>query len=229
MILMVVAIGPSRAAFTRTPRRQMSGPGATACRAPPGKGQPWRSQEVFEGVYWHSCQQQTVLAARAERDKARSISKGRKTAVTWEGLLELPDGFYLPWRKPASWASGYGYFSRTLGTLVWERGQSSAWRVVGHPHGFDPLLVGSVAAAAVAEATGGAGNRRCRKRSRFASASTSPAEPTAGPAAGSAGLAAGVASARAAGPPEPAADATKACGSIGKDIAAPSAHARCCS
>lgn len=64
-------------------------------------------------------------------------ARGGKQSVDWAGFQVLPDGFYLPWKKPGQFANGYMWFSRKLGHLVAEPGQTSNWRVVGHPEGYD--------------------------------------------------------------------------------------------
>ena len=97
----------------------------------------WHSKEkLFKGFSWHSCNQQTRNEASALLTEVRR--KRGKSAVDWEGFADLPDGFYLPWKKPAAFPAGYVWLSRALGALVSEQGQTSNWRVVGHPDGFDP-------------------------------------------------------------------------------------------
>ena len=149
--------------------RRMSGLDGAARRAPPGQGQAWRRKEMFRGFSWHSCEGRTVLQARCRIDKIRDAST-RETAVHWAGFRELPDGFYLPWRKPATYGAGYSFFFRALRNLVWEPGQSSGWRVSGHPQGLTPQLVsGSLAAPRV--------RRRLHlKRSRLPSPCAKPAD-----------------------------------------------------
>ena len=112
-----------------------------ACRALPGKGQAWRRSEKYEGFSWHSCLRQTILEVGALLDKARSTKgKAQPRAIDWRRLQQLPDGYYLQWKKPVSFAAGYAMFNRLLGQLAYEQGQTSVWRVVGHPHGLEPQL-----------------------------------------------------------------------------------------
>ena len=87
-----------------------------ACRALPGKGQAWRRSEKYEGFSWHSCRRQTILEAGALLDKARSTKgKAQPRAIDWRRLQQLPDGYYLQWKKPVSFVAGYAMFDRLLG------------------------------------------------------------------------------------------------------------------
>ena len=99
------------------------------------KGAPWPSGE-FRGFSWHTVDPSKVVEASARLNAARE--KKGKTAVVWEGMRGLPDGFYLPWKRPVTFAAGYMWFDRVLGDMVGEPGQTSNWHVEGHHEGFDP-------------------------------------------------------------------------------------------
>ena len=87
-----------------------------ACRALPGHGQAWRRSEKFAGFSWHSCRRQTILEAGALLDKARSAKgKAQPRAIDWRRLQQLPDGYYLQWKKPVSFVAVYAMFNRLLG------------------------------------------------------------------------------------------------------------------
>ena len=65
---------------------------------------------------WHSCRCQTILEAGALLDKARSTKgKAQPHAIDWRRLQQLPDGYYLQWTKPVSFAAVYAMFNRLLG------------------------------------------------------------------------------------------------------------------
>ena len=85
-------------------------------------GAQWPSGE-FHGFSWHTADPSSVLKASAWLKKVRE--KGGKTAVVWEGLKGLPDGFYFPWKRPVSFAAGYMWLVRVLGDLVAEPGHTS--------------------------------------------------------------------------------------------------------
>ena len=108
-----------------------------ACRALPGKGQAWRRSEKYEGFSWHSCRRQTILEAGALLDKARSAKgKAHPRAIDWRRLQQLPDGYYLQWKKPVSFVAGYKLFIRLLGQLAHERGQTLRVASGGPPARF---------------------------------------------------------------------------------------------
>ena len=88
------------------------------------------------GFSWHTADAQKLAAALARVQAARE--KGGKTAVAWETMQLLPDGFRLGWKKAVSYRAGYMWFTRVLGDLVAEPGQTSNWRVVGYRDGSSP-------------------------------------------------------------------------------------------
>ena len=104
-----------------------------------------RPSGTFAGFSWHSCDQKVRedAAAILEEAQANQYKPGRIShrGPKFSGLLPLDDGFYMPWNVPAAMACGYMFFSRKIGHLVGEMGQTSNWRVVGHPAGFDPANV----------------------------------------------------------------------------------------
>ena len=108
-------------------------------------GLAWPSG-VFKGFSWHTADPRKVALAVERVETLRK--KGGKTAVEWKSYLALADGLYLPWKNPASFAAGYMWFSRNVGDLVSEPGQTCNWRVEGHRNGFDPATGVSNAAAA---------------------------------------------------------------------------------
>ena len=112
-------------------------------------GQDWSGEELYLGFSWHSCNEKTRKEASALIDKIRT--KGGKAAVDWEGFFALPDGFYFQWKKPVNLRAGYQWLSRRLGTLVSEPGQTSNWRVHGHPKGFDPTNTHAASETALAQ------------------------------------------------------------------------------
>ena len=111
---------------------------------------------VFVGFSWRSADSSKIEKASALLASARE--KGGKTAVAWDKMQTLPDGFYLAWKRPVSYAAGYMWLSRILGDLVAEPCQTSNWNVQGHRKGFDhgaavsPAPAGEAASANAASA-----------------------------------------------------------------------------
>ncbi len=102
-------------------------------------------QQLFAGFSWHTKCRKALQQARMALAEVQE--KGGKSAVVWDGLAPLDDGFYLPWKVPTKFRAGYSWFTRQLGALVDEVGQTSKWRVVGHIDGFDPERVPAAKAA----------------------------------------------------------------------------------
>ena len=116
-----------------------------------GAGQ-WPSGE-FRGFSWHTVDPNKAAQASARLKASRE--KGGKTAVVWESMKGLPDGFYLLWKQPVRFAAGYMWWTRLLGDLVAEPGQTSNWHVEGHREGFDPARAVAPALAASMAAPSG--------------------------------------------------------------------------
>jgi len=111
---------------------------AKASVAATASARAFRSSGAYAGFSWHSCEHRLVLEAKQKMQEAR---QARNTAVDWANCLELTDGVYLPWKKAGTYAAGYDFFSRWLGALVYEAGQTSSWQVHGHRTGFDPEVL----------------------------------------------------------------------------------------
>ena len=83
-------------------------------------------EKAFEGFSWTSNDPLLVTKARLLIGEQRV--KNRKSAVDWHGVVDLVDGFYLPWKRQpdgafATYRAGYAWFGRILGTLAdreWE-------------------------------------------------------------------------------------------------------------
>ena len=88
------------------------------------------SETVYVGFSWHSVKVNVVNEAKG-RFSAMMTQRG-KSCVEWHGLVPVRDGFYLPWKAPATFNAGYCWFNRKVGDLVWESGMSPNWCVVPH-------------------------------------------------------------------------------------------------
>ena len=111
----------------------------------PAQGSNWQAG-TFVGFQWRSDDPSKVAPALSRIEEIRA--KGRKTAIDWSKFQALADGFYLPWKKRATFAAGYAWLCRVVGDLVAEPGQTCYWRCVGHREGFDPALARETSASA---------------------------------------------------------------------------------
>lgn len=110
----------------------------------PAQGSNWQTG-TFLGFQWRSADPSKVAPALRRIDEIRA--RGGKTAIDWANFQALADGFYLPWKKRASFAAGYAWLCRVVGDLVAEPGQTCYWRCVGHRDGFDPALARETSAS----------------------------------------------------------------------------------
>ena len=134
--------------------------GSLASRFPCGfRGAPfglcvmaWTDREVvYRGFSWHTADKSAHQEASAVLAAVRASSK--RSAIDWDGFLEIPDGFYLRWKQPRNYRAGYQFFNNHLGSLVSEPGQTSNWRVVGHRGEYGaaaPLAASSASPAPLA-------------------------------------------------------------------------------
>ena len=166
---------------------------------------PWRQPHVlYQGFSFHTADARTQEAAWAITQE--NIGKKRKTGNDWAGLRELPDGFYLPRKTPANYENGYSWFSRVLGHLVWEPGQTSNWHVVAHPRGYDEANLRNAALSSDA-------SRKTAQASaapEASAASTAPASPAHSAAVSASAVSASAAPEASAAPAAPSASASGA-------------------
>ena len=100
----------------------------------------WKtSEETYAGFSWHSSDESIVEASKPLI--AQVQAKGGKTAVSWSGSQWVGTGVYLPWKEPSTYAAGYAWFLRRLGSLRSEVGNQGSWFVLGHTAGYDEKAV----------------------------------------------------------------------------------------
>ena len=104
----------------------------------------------FRGFSWHTNDPKLLERARPEIEKF--LASNWRKANHGEGMQWLSDGVYLPWNIPGSYATGYGFYRSKLGGLAPRRGNSLAWRVVGHAIGYAAAEAASHAAPGEAHA-----------------------------------------------------------------------------
>jgi serine/threonine protein kinase len=93
---------------------------------------------VLQGFSWHSVDPKIFESARL---RVSDMEKIGKTAVNWESLQWLPQGFYIAWKDfGGTYRAGYHWFSRVIGDLSDTDGNTLQWCVIGHPRTFDPCL-----------------------------------------------------------------------------------------
>ena len=95
------------------------------------------SGREHHGFSWHTIDPTVLNDARSCIEAA---NKAGKTAVVWEGMREVDEGFWLPWKEPSTFNAGCLWFFRKLGNLVAEQGLSARWFVIGHNENFNAAL-----------------------------------------------------------------------------------------
>ena len=67
------------------------------------------SGREHHGFSWHAIDSTVLNDARL---CIEASSKAGKTAVGWEGMREVDEGFWLPWKGPSTFNAGYRWFFR---------------------------------------------------------------------------------------------------------------------
>ena len=87
-------------------------------------------ETYYAGFSWHSTDARIMKDAGGIFAAART--QGGRTSVDWEGFLPVTNGFFFPWKDPATFNAGYLWFARKVGCLSDGPAQTKDWFVVPH-------------------------------------------------------------------------------------------------
>lgn len=99
-----------------------------------------RSDQFFSGFSWHA--PPSTFDVGKQIIEAHRSSKPRQCVADLPRLEYHPGAIYLPWKKPARYISGYGWFTRLFEDLeTANKDEKVTWKVVGHAGGYDPAEI----------------------------------------------------------------------------------------